>query len=535
MRTMIVVAAMAAVPSLAQQQSPPVADAIVDLRTDEGAATVKAVWRFAEAHVTDAESFRAGPDRRPAGDPVLTNDIHPRYGTPEFEAAPWATIAASTLEARRTAGRLAFAWYTVDFSVPERVGNVSTEGATIVLETTVDDYAEVWVDGATPVLGQSGGLAIRGWNTPTRTVLTRSARPGQRLRAAVFAANGPMGAPPANYIWMRSATLDIYKPGRGLGQERVKTEITRLDPALDAIIAPGTQAERLAGGFVFTEGPVWVPESADGRYGGGGRGGYLLFSDPNQNVIHRYDPRTGETSIFRTKSGYSGPDAGDYFQPGSNGLALDREGRLTICEHGNRRITRLEPNGTVTVLADRYQGKRLNSPNDLVYRSDGTLFFSDPPFGLPKTFADPRKELPISGVYSLKDGELRLAAADLAAPNGLAFSPDERVLYVDNWEESRKVILRYEVAPDGSLSSPSVFFDMTSTPGEICLDGLKVDRRGNLFVAGPRGLWIISPAGQHLGTVVLPELPANFAIGEQGELYICARSGLYRLSLLAAR
>jgi gluconolactonase len=274
----------------------------------------------------------------------------------------------------------------------------------------------------------------------------------------------------------------------------------------------------------------------DNRYGGGGKGHYLLFSDPDKNIIHRWDPVTESVSIFRTKSGYSGgggADMKDYFQPGSNGLALDPQGRLTICEHGNRRVTRLEPNGTLTVLADRYAGKRLNSPNDCIYRSDGALFFTDPPFGLPKAFSDPRRELDISGVYCLRGDSLTLAAADLAAPNGLAFSPDETHLYVDNWEEDRKVILRYDVAPDGTLSNPTTFFDMTHVKGEICLDGLKVDPSGTLLVSGPGGVWVISKEGKHLGTITPPELPANFAFGDADgrTLYMTARTGLYRMRL----
>jgi gluconolactonase len=307
-------------------------------------------------------------------------------------------------------------------------------------------------------------------------------------------------------------------------------------PELDEILPRDAAVERLAEGFGFIEGPVWVPRAADARYGGGGNGGYLLFSDPNQNVIHRYDPVSGSVSVFRANSGYSGQGGaaiGEYFQPGSNGLALDRAGRLTICEHGNRRVTRLEPNGVLTVLADRDSGKRLNSPNDLVYRSDGALYITDPPFGLPKAFDDPRRELAYAAVYVLIDGTLRVAATDLRAPNGLAFSPDEKFLYVDNWEESRKVVLRYEVASDGSLLNPKPFFDMTSTAGEIALDGLKVDAKGNVFVSGAGGVWVISESGQHLGTISPPELPANFAFGDEDgrTLYMTAPTGLYRVRL----
>jgi gluconolactonase len=277
--------------------------------------------------------------------------------------------------------------------------------------------------------------------------------------------------------------------------------------------------ERLAGGFQFTEGPVWDRE-----------GGYLLFSDPNNNLIYRWSP-DGQVSVYRSHSGYTGFNIGEYGQPGSNGLTLDREGRLTINEHGNRRVTRLEKNGVLTVLADRYQGKRLNSPNDLVYRSDGALYFTDPPFGLPKFFDDPRKELPYSGVFCLLNGQLKLVSTDLDGPNGLAFSPDEKFLYVDNWDLKQKIIMRYEVRPDGSLANGKVFFDATAEPGEDAWDGMKVDQEGNLYLSGPGGLWVISPEGKQLGTIIGPEHPHNLAWGDEDgkALYLCAKTGLYRI------
>jgi sugar lactone lactonase YvrE len=284
----------------------------------------------------------------------------------------------------------------------------------------------------------------------------------------------------------------------------------------------------LADGFLFTEGPVWVPRN-------GTTEGYLLFSDPNANTIYRW-ASDGQVSVFRTKSGYAGVDVAEYAQPGSNGLTLDREGRLTINEHGNRRVVRLERTGAVTVLADRFQGQRLNSPNDLVYRSDGALYFTDPPFGLPKAFDDPRKELPSSGVFCLIGGELKRISTDLAGPNGLAFSPDERYLYVGNWDPAKKVVMRYDVRPDGSLAAGRVFFDMTSTPGDDAIDGIKVDQRGNLYVSGPGGLWILSAEGTHLGTLKGPEHPHNLAWGDDDgrTLYLTAQTGLYRIRLNVA-
>ncbi|PYN29015.1 MAG: hypothetical protein DMD76_02565 [Candidatus Rokuibacteriota bacterium] len=385
-------------------------------------------------------------------------------------------------------------------------------------------YAEVWVNGRLPVvLGQTGGQLIKGFNAPNRVVLGRDVRPGQRFQLAVFGINGPVSNPPGNFIWVRSATLDFYRPGDVGGPRRVRTDIVRNDPALDDIVSPAATIEKLAGGFLFTEGPVWVPRTADSD-------GHLLFSDPNANTIYRWST-DGQISVFRTKSGYTGPDVGDYGQPGSNGLALDREGRLTINEHGNRRVTRLEKTGAITVLADRYQGRRLNSPNDLVYRSDGVLYFTDPPFGLPRGHADPRKELAFSGVFALANGELSVVSTDLAGPNGLALSPDEKYLYVGNWDLKRKVVMRYEVKADGGLVNGRVFFDMTSAPGEDAIDGIKVDRRGNLYVSGPGGLWIISAEGTHLGTVAGPEHPHNMAWGDDDgrTLYLTAQTGLYRL------
>ena len=491
-------------------------DAVIDLRTDEGAALVHGQWRFTDARVTEVEFRRPGRDLRPSGEPVKTLDILPKADGKSSDAE-WQAIAASTLEARRTNGKLSFAWYRIGITIPDRVGSFETAGSTVVFEVVVDDYAEVWVDGRLPrPLGQTGGALVKGFNAPNRVVLTRRAEPGQTIQLAVFAANGPLSDPPPNFIWIRSATLDFYKPA---APAALDVRVVRRDPALDEIVPQSLKAETLAEGFLFTEGPVWVPD------------GYLLFSDPNANTIYRWSDEDG-LSVFRTKSGYTGADIGEYKQPGSNGLAVDRDGRLTINEHGNRRVTRLEKNGVLTVIADRFEGRHLNSPNDLVYRSDGSLYFTDPPFGLPQFGDDPRKELPFSGVFRVMDGEVRLVADDLNGPNGLAFSPDETHLYVGNWDERKKVVMRYDVNADGTLANGTVFFDMTGAAGEDAIDGVKVDGRGNVYVSGPGGLWILSPDGRHLGTIVTPEHPHNFAWGDDGRsLYITAQSTLYRLRL----
>ncbi len=497
-------------------------EAIIDLRTPEGVRLVRGEWRYRDAQIVPVDFRAPGPDLKPTGAPTRTFDVSPHAGAADFDDSGWPVIEPTTLESRRTRGRLAFGWYRLKLTIPERAGRFDPTGSTAILEIVVDDYAELWANGKLPlVLGQAGGQLINGWNTPNRVVLGRDVRPGQQLQLAVFAINGPLSDPPANYVWIRSATLSFYKPDQAGGVQPVVDEIVRLDPALDDIVDPNAKIEKIAGGFQFTEGPLWVRD-----------GGYLLFSDPNANTIYRWTP-DGQVSVFRAKSGYTGVDIGEYGQPGSNGLTLDLDGRLTIDEHGNRRVTRLEKNGVLTVLADRYEGKRLNSPNDLVYRSDGTLYFTDPPFGLPKFYDDPRKELPFSGIFLLKDGHLKLLSTDLLGPNGLAFSPDEKYLYVDNWDVKKKVIMRYEVSPDGSLSNGTVFVDASPQPGEQAWDGLKVDQRGNVYGAGPGGVWIISPAGKHLGTIKAPEQPANMAWGDDDgrTLYLAARTSVYRVRL----
>jgi len=503
-------------------QEPPYGrpDAVIDLRTRAGVDLVKGQWRYSDVRIVETDFRAPGPDLKPSGKHIKTYDYSPHAGTAEFDDSQWEALDPTTLEARRSTGKVCFNWYRINVTIPEKVGEFTTEGSTVAFEIVIDDYGEVWVNGSLPVVyGQSGGQVIKGYNAPNRLIIVRNAIPGQKIQLAVFGINGPISASPNNFIWIKSAVLDFYKTGNGNGVASVETHVLKKDPALDAILTPGTKIERLAAGFQFTEGPVWDRE-----------GGYLLFSDPNNNFIYRWSP-DGGVSVFRSHSGYTGFNIGEYGQPGSNGLTMDREERLTINEHGNRRVTRLEKNGVLTVLADRYQGKRLNSPNDLVYRSDGALYFTDPPFGLPKVFEDPRKELPFSGVFCLINGELKLVTTDLDGPNGLAFSPDERFLYIDNWDIRRKIIMRYGVRPDGTLSNGRVFFDATAVPGEDAWDGMKVDQKGNLYLSGPGGLWIISAKGKHLGTIVGPEHPHNMAWGDEDgkTLYLCAKTGLYRI------
>jgi len=500
-------------------------DASVDLATKSGVALVKAQWRYSDTKIVDVNFKAAGADGQPTGAGNKAYDFAPHAGGADFDDSKWEILDPTTLDKRRSNGRLAFNWYRVKIVVPEKIGAFDPTGSTVVFETSVDDYAEIWVDGElTRGAGQSGGSVIKGWNAANRLVVARNVKPGQTIRLAIFGINGPLSNPPTNYIYLRYAKLDFYRAASGpvaLAPAEVNVDVVRLDPALDSIVPPNAKVFKLASGFQFTEGPIWVND-----------GKYLLFSDPNANKIYKYTS-DGKLSVFKDQSGYAEKDIAEYTQPGSNGLTLDPEGRLTINQHGNRRIVRAEKNGRLTVLADRFEGKRLNSPNDLVYRSDGTLFFTDPPFGLPKFYDDPRKELPFSGVFALYNGRLKLVTKELKGPNGIAFSPDEKYLYVGNWDPEKKIVMRYEVAADATLSNGRVFFDMTAAPGEDAIDGIKVDRQGNLYVSGPGGLWIISPEGKHLGTVIPPKHPHNFAWGDDGRtLYMTARDGLYRMALL---
>jgi gluconolactonase len=307
----------------------------------------------------------------------------------------------------------------------------------------------------------------------------------------------------------------------------------------DHIVPPGAKVEQVATGFnKWTEGPVWIPA------------GYLLFAEIPGNSILKWAPGGG-ASVFLHPSGYVGTDPYAGPEPGSNGMTLDARGRLTVAGHARRNVWRLEamnPRAPITVLADTYEGKRLSSPNDLVYKSDGSLYFTDPPYGLPtQADNDPAKELPVNGVYripgalSQKPGappareKLQLLVKDLPRPNGIAFSPDEKWLYVNN-TGPKKLWMRYRVRPDGSLADRTVFYDATSDNAPGAPDGMKVDTRGNVYSAGPGGVWIFSPEGKHLGTIRVPEVVGNLAWGDADgkSLYITASTSVYRIRLKIA-
>src|SRR5574341_1183969 len=299
--------------------------------------------------------------------------------------------------------------------------------------------------------------------------------------------------------------------------------IVRLDPRFDSLVPRDAVLEKVAADHEWVEGPVWNR-----------RDGYLLFSDIPNNAIYKWEADRGET-LFLKPSGYTGKEPFTGREPGSNGLTYGPQGRLVLCEHGDRRVARLEADGRKTTLVDRYEGNRLNSPNDAVDKSNGDLYFTDPPFGLPKSFDDPGKELPFCGVYRYEqDGKLSLLTKDLKAPNGIAFSPDEKTLYVSDADRDHAVWWAFEVKADGTLGKGHIIFDATSFTKDRqgVPDGLKVDAQGNLFAAGPGGIYVLTPEGKQLGWFDLGGPTGNCNWGEDGSaLFVTSGRTVYRIRL----
>jgi gluconolactonase len=326
-------------------------------------------------------------------------------------------------------------------------------------------------------------------------------------------------------------------PSPASADQATPLKIDRLDPSLDRIIPAGAKLERVASGFTWVEGPVWVKDR-------------LFFAEITSNSIRAWTPGKG-VSIFLQPSGYKGTAPYGGPESGSNGMTLDARGRLTVAGHAQRDVYRfesLDPKGPITILADTYKGKRLNSPNDVVYRSDGSLYFTDPPYGLrTQQDNDPEKQLDVNGVYRIphaleqKPGapparaELQLLVSDLTRPNGIAFSPDEKYLYVDN-SQPKKTWMRYTVKPDGTLTDAKLLYDDTADTRPGNPDGMKVDMEGNIYSAGPAGVWIFSPEGKPLGTILIPERVSNVAWAgpEHKTLYITASDSIYRVRLKIA-
>ena len=301
-------------------------------------------------------------------------------------------------------------------------------------------------------------------------------------------------------------------------------KIERLAPQFDELVGQDAKIEILAEGFTWTEGPVWI----------GGRDGQLLFSDIPRNSIFRWT-QDGTIALFMNPSGYTGVT---YYglEPGSNGLLLDRQGRLVMCEHGDRRLSVLTEDGGKRTLVDNYQGKRLNSPNDAVLHSSGDLFFTDPPYGLPQRFTDPRRELDFCGVYRLSAaGELSLLTKEIARPNGIALSPDESTLYVAQSNPEQANWTAWKIQSDGSLGEAKEIANATDRvahePG--LPDGMTVDRQGHLWASGPGGIYVMQPSGKLLGRLVTGQRTSNCTFGPDGYLYLTADTYLCRVKTQA--
>ncbi len=296
-------------------------------------------------------------------------------------------------------------------------------------------------------------------------------------------------------------------------------KIVREDPGLDQLIPKDAKIEVLASGFTWAEGPVWVKD-----------GGYLLFSDVPNNVVMKWKAGEG-LSTFMKPAGYTGVAIyGD--EPGSNGLTIDKQGNLIFCEHGDRRISRMAKNGGKQTLADNYMGKRFNSPNDAVMKSNGDIYFTDPPYGLPKKQDDPTREMDYCGVFRWStDGKVTLLTKELNRPNGIAFSPDEKTLYVAQ-SDAVAIWKAFPVNADGTLGKSRIFYDVSSLMGKLpgAPDGMKVDKQGNIFATGPGGVYIFSPAGKLLGRIDTGVNTANVGWGDDGStLYITADMYLCRI------
>jgi len=323
-------------------------------------------------------------------------------------------------------------------------------------------------------------------------------------------------------IALAGCVQELAEESAGDKSEQELGSIERADPRFDSLVPPDARIEVLAEGFDWAEGPVWVPD-----------GEYLLFSDVPQNVVFKWKDGDGLSEYLRP-SGYTGTEDPQR-EPGSNGLLLDAQGRLVLCQHGDRRVSRLGEDGSFVELASQYQGKRFNSPNDGAFRSNGDLYFTDPPYGLTGLNNSPVKELDFNGVYRLaEDGEISLLTNQISFPNGIAFSPDEKLLYVAVSDREKPVLMLYDVKDDGLIENGRVFFDtepwMESYSGVP--DGLKVDQDGNVFATGPGGVNVFSPDGTFLGRINTGVATANCGWGDDGStLYITADSYLCRIRL----
>jgi gluconolactonase len=338
--------------------------------------------------------------------------------------------------------------------------------------------------------------------------------------------------------WITVILLSVMTSGFSLlhAQSPADKTVVRLDPALDELISPDTEVQKVKGGLGFTEGITWVQK---------GNSGYVIFSDMWANQIYKVTP-DGQMTLFLDHSGYEGfdiwrqgmpspeqgPNEDKWYNIGSNGLALDRQGHVLIATSTGRSIVRLEKNGKRTVIADHYDGKKFNGPNDIIVKRDGAIYFTDGFGGLRAGAKDPLKETDLRAVFMIKGGKVSVAIGDMPAYNGLAFSPDEKYLYAN--ASQRDFVRRYDVQPDDTLTNGKMFFDMSDVKGPGITDGMKVDSKGDVWETGPGpAIWILSPEGKHLGSVRLPEVCPNLTFGDSDRktIYVAGHTAIYKIKV----
>lgn len=469
--------------------SPPTA--VVDLQTDAGTALVAGRWSYRVSDFAAVDFRMVGADLGPTGPPSRTVDLGVRPAT--FGDGDWAPLAPADTMRRLGPGLVSAVWYRIDITVPDEVGGVAVRGSTLVLEVVVDDYAEVWVADDLPLrAGRRDGHVVGGFNVPNRVVLTTDARPGETFPIAVCGINGPLSRSPANFVWLRSATLDVH-------------------PAPPA----GGAVTTVATGFASVDALLPVPDG-------------MLVSSATGNTVYTW-VRDGWVEVFRPKSGYTGPDIGRLDAPGALGLAHDHSGRLLLAQRGHRRVLRVEPHGDTTVVLAGHAGRPLNGPAHLAVDTAGTLYVTDPAGASRAGRHD--GDLPPDAVHAVSpDGDADLLCDSVPGAFGIAVAPGGDALYVSGSNADAAQV--WCVPTDGGR--PEVYADLshlvpTGPPGRPGLAGVAVSGGGRLHVATPTGVAVVSPDGTAALVVALPEPARHLAWDTDGALVVAAGTSLYRI------
>jgi gluconolactonase len=497
--------------------------ATIDLMKEDGLRQVRGQWRTSDVAIvpSDFNGTKRG-----------VYDYSPHAGAKDFDDFNWPVIPKESLEgeageSKPHEGRMSFEWYRLTVTVPERIGDIETTGSTVVFDTTIDDYSEIWVNGELlRWIGEVGAGTISGFNAPNRLVIGRNVKPGQKIQIAVFAINGPISAAPANTVFMRKGTrLDFYccmsgpvalDPVPDVNSSIEDPDNTGLAPQ---VINRDPHLKKLAEGLGPTSSAAWSEK------------GYLIFNNVDTGVLYRYDPVNARVSIFSPYANASriGGDTTGATRP--KAIAFDPQGALVVAQEGKHNIVRINQDGTESVIADSHQGVPLNGPAALVYRADGILYFTDLYTNHASSSDPTAPEARHSGVYSLSNGQFRLLADDLPTPVALALSPRGRFLYV--LDSETKVVMRYCTNVDGSVAKGEVFFDLAALSSYSPATAIAVGQRGDVYIAGPGGIAILSPQAKYLGAIVLQNGPRTIAWGDPASraLFLTAADGLYQLRI----